>query len=152
MSAALKPIAPQNITSQNIETNTVGMQRRMECQNALTHLLEREPAILFASAATADGRSYAHANAATCEADAQRSAAVMSSLLGLIESFSKEALNSRALYSCIATEHGSIVIARIPSKAKAHALCVCADTTENLATIVRAALDTAALLAEKLDP
>ncbi|GAA4791684.1 hypothetical protein GCM10023307_16230 [Lysobacter hankyongensis] len=127
------------------------MQTRMECQSALASLLERTPAILFASVATVDGRSYAHANATTHSANAQRSAAIMSSLMGLIESFSKEALNSRALYNSIATEHGSIVMVRIPSRTQRHVLCVCADATENLAMTIRTALDTAALLAEKID-
>lgn len=146
MSAALK----SPVTEQMKET-VVSMQTRMECQSALASLLERTPAILFASVATVDGRSYAHANAATHNANAQRSAAIMSSLMGLIESFSKEALNSRALYNSIATEHGSIVMVRIPSRGKLHVLCVCADATENLAMTIRAALDTSTLLAEKID-
>lgn len=147
MSAVLKPLAPQNTRE-----TVVSMQTRMECQSALATLLERTPAVHFASVATVDGRSYAHANGPAHDANPQRSAAIMSSLMGLIESFSKEALNSRALYSSIATEHGSIVMVRIPSQAKAHTLCLCADATENLAMTIRAALDTAALLAAKLDP
>lgn len=146
MSAALKSLAPKN-TQETI----VSMQTRMECQSALATLLEHTPAVHFASVATVDGRSYAHANAPARDANPQRSAAIMSSLMGLIESFSKEALNSRALYSSIATEHGSIVMVRIPSQAKAHTLCLCADATENLAMTIRAALDTATLLAAKLD-
>lgn len=146
MSAALKSPSPEHT-----KETVVSMQTRMECQSALASLLERTPAILFASVATVDGRSYAHANAAAHSANAQRSAAIMSSLMGLIESFSKEALNSRTLYNNIATEHGSIVMVRIPSRTKHHVLCVCADATENLAMTIRSALDTAALLAEKID-
>ncbi len=129
----------------------INMQTRMSCQATLAGLLQRMPAILFASVATVDGRSYAHVNAAAHDTSAQRSAAIMSSLMGLIESFSREALNSRTLYNSIATEHGSIVIVRIPSKEKRHALCLCADSTENLAMTIRAALDTADVLAEKID-
>lgn len=146
MSAVLKSLAPKNT-----EETVVSMQTRMECQDVLATLLERTPAVHFASVATVDGRSYAHANAPAHDANPQRSAAIMSSLMGLIESFSKEALNSRALYSSIATEHGSIVMVRIPSQAKAHTLCLCADATENLGMTIRAALDTATLLAVKLD-
>ncbi|NOT86786.1 MAG: hypothetical protein HOP03_01225 [Lysobacter sp.] len=129
----------------------MSMPARMNCQNVLVALLERKPAVLFASMATVDGRSYAHANSTASKANAQRSAAIMSSLMGLIESFSRESLNSRALYNSIATEHGSIVMVRIPSKAKLHTLCVCADASENLAMTIRSALDTAALLAGEVD-
>lgn len=147
MSAVLKSLA-----TQDTKESLVSMDTTMECRNALANLLERTPAILFASVATVDGRSFAHANAPAHDANPQRSAAIMSSLMGLTESFSKEALNSRALYSSIATEHGSIVMVRIPSRQKAHTLCLCADATENLGMTIRAALDTAALLAAKLDP
>lgn len=105
----------------------------------------------FASVATVDGRSYAHSNAASHEANAQRTAAIMSSLMGLTESFSQESLGNKALYSSITTEFGSIVMVRIPSKAKLHTLCLCADATENLAMTIRCALDTAALMATKID-
>ena len=146
MSAALK-----SQVFQSPKEPIVDMQTRMECQNMLAALLERTPAIRFASMATVDGRSYAHSNAIAQEANAQRSAAIMSSLMALTESFSREALGSQAHYSSIATDYGSIVMVRVPSKAKLHTLCVCADATENLAMTIRCALDTAALLAAKID-
>lgn len=144
-------LALKSPTAAYAKEPVVSMQTRMECQNALAALLERMPAIRFASVATVDGRNYAHANAATQDTNAQRSAAIMSSLMGLIESFGREALNSRALYSSIATEHGNIAMVRVPSKAGMHTLCICADSTENLAMIIRTALDTATLVAAKLD-
>ena len=146
MSAALKVIEtsnPQDATAQ--------MQIRNECQQTLDALLARSPAIVFASLGTVDGRSFAHADAPGREANAARAAAIMSSLMGLIESFSRESLDSRALYNSIATEHGSIVLVRVPSKARHHTLCVCADASDILATTIRAALDTAAQLAVAID-
>lgn len=146
MAAVPKPQAPKSSTE-----TVVNMQTRMECQNALASLVQRTPSVVFASVATVDGRSYAHVNSPTHETSAQRAAAIMSSLMGLIESFSREALNSRALYNSTATEHGSIVMVRVPSREQKHTLCLCADSTENLAMTIRAALDTAASLAEKID-
>lgn len=127
------------------------MATRMACQDILVALLQRTHATLFASMATVDGRSYAHAGSSLTTASAQRTAAITSSLMGLIESFSKETLSSGALYNSIATDLGSIVIVRVPSRARLHTLCVCADNTANLAMTIRAALDTARKLAERID-
>jgi predicted regulator of Ras-like GTPase activity (Roadblock/LC7/MglB family) len=127
------------------------MLARMACQTTLAALLERTPAILFASVARVDGHSFAHANSEQRAADPQRCAAIMSSLMGLIESFGREALNSGTLYTSISTEHGSIVMVRIPSERRQHTLCVCADATENLAMTIRAARDTAQTLAQNID-
>lgn len=127
------------------------MVLRMACQDILAALLQRTDATLFASMATVDGRSYAHAGSSLTTTSAQRSAAITSSLMGLIESFSNEALGSSALYNSIATDKGSIVIVRVPSRARLHTLCVCADVSANLAMTIRAALDTAQKLAERLD-
>lgn len=124
---------------------------RRTCQTALSTLIEHSPAVQFASLATVDGRSFAHANAVTHEADPQRSAALMSSLLGLIESFSREALKSNTLYNITATEHGSIILVRVPSAGRMHTLCLCTDMSENVAMTLRTSLDTATLLAELID-
>ena len=124
---------------------------RRTCQTALSTLIEHSPAVQFASLATVDGRSFAHANAVTHEADPQRSAALMSSLLGLIESFSRETLKSNTLYNITATEHGSIILVRVPSAGRMHTLCLCTDMSENVAMTLRTSLDTATLLAELID-
>lgn len=131
--------------------SVAGSQARAECHAALQALIERTPALLFASVATVDGRSFTHANGKSQDTNPLRCAAIMSSLMGLIESFSRESLKSRALYNSISTEHGSIVIVRIPTQAKHHTLCLCSDASENLAMTIRAALDTASVLAEKID-
>ncbi len=123
----------------------------MECQIALECLVEQSPAIRFASLATVDGRSLAHANDIAHAPDPQRFAALMGSLLGLVESFSREALGSKPLYNSIATEHGSIVTVRLPTQAKLHALCICADESESLGMTIRTALDTADQLARLID-
>lgn len=129
----------------------IGTHARMECQTVLASIVQRSDAIRFASVALVDGRSFAHANSASHDADAQRSAALMSSLLGLVESFSREALGSKALYNSTATEHGSIVMVRVPTRAQMHTLCICADASDNLAMTIRTALDAAAQIALLLD-
>ncbi len=129
----------------------VNMHVRMECQSVLSTLIEKMPALQFASIATVDGRGFAHANGPAHDANPQRFAALMSSLLGLVESFSREALSSKTLYNSTVTEHGSYVLVRVPSQTKMHTLCLCADATENLAMTIRTALDTAAQLALAID-
>ena len=131
--------------------SATGTHAKMECQTVLASLVGKSPAIRFASVALVDGRSFAHANSASHDADPQRSAALMSSLLGLVESFSREALGSKALYNSTSTEHGSIVMVRVPTRAKMHTLCICADASDNLAMTIRTALDTAAQIALLID-
>lgn len=128
-----------------------GTHAKTQCQTLLASLVEKASALRFASVALVDGRSFAHANSASHDADPQRSAALMSSLLGLVESFSREALGSKALYNSTATEHGSIVIVRVPTETKMHTLCICADASDNLAMTIRTALDTATQLALLID-
>jgi hypothetical protein len=146
VSAALKVIEPSNP-----QDATALMQTRNDCLQTLEALITRSPATVFASLATVDGRSFAHADAPGRQANAARAAAIMSSLMGLIESFGRESLDSRTLYNSIATDHGSIVLVRVPSKARLHTLCVCADGSEILAMTIRAALDAAGQLAAKID-
>lgn len=133
------------------KTTSTSTHARMECQSVIASLVEKAPALRFASVALVDGRSFAHANSASHDADPQRSAALMSSLLGLVESFSREALGSKTLYNSTSTEHGSIVMVRVPTRAQMHTLCICADASDNLAMTIRTALDTAAQLALLID-
>ncbi len=133
-----------------VETETENTPQQIG-QNTLSSLLAADSSILFASACLVDGRSYAHAARESHPSDAHRTAAIMSSLMGLLESFARETLQSTALYTSLATEHGSIVIARVPSKRRMHALCVCSDNSSNLAMTIRSTLDTATKLSESID-
>ena len=142
---------PHDTTSDTLRDTAPDMTIRMACQDILSTLLQDAHATRFASLATVDGRSFAHASSSLSTTDAQRSAAITSSLMGLIESFSRESLDCGARYNSIATDKGSIVIVRVPSRARLHTLCVCADASANLAMTIRAALDTAQKLAERLD-
>lgn len=116
----------------------------------LHSLLDAAPGVLGAVMATVDGRAFAHGSREGHAVEAARIAAVASSLLALSESFSGEALRSRARYNTIATDRGTIVIVRVPSQARAHALCVWADSSENFAMTLRFSLDTAERLAAAL--
>lgn len=120
------------------------------CERELERLLEKHPSIFFITLASVDGRSYAHVNGAS-QSDPQRIAAMTSSLLGLSESYAREANASRCRYSVVAMENGSVVTVRIPTKSMRFALAIGATDMENLATILRAALDGAATLAKLLE-
>ncbi len=121
------------------------------CGNLLESMLRANPGTLAAVIGTADGRAFAHAAQPGQQVEAPRIAAVASSLLALSESFSGEALGSRAEYNSIATPRGTIVIVRVPTRARAHVLCLWADKSENFAMALRVALDCAAQTAALID-
>lgn len=121
------------------------------CRDVLATRLEANPGVLAAVVGTADGRAFAHANQPNQGIEAPRIAAIATSLLALSESFSKEALNSGTQYNSIATHHGTIVVVRVPTRVRAHVLCLWADQSENFAMTLRFALDGAAQLARLID-
>lgn len=121
------------------------------CIRALEATLASQPGVLAAVLGTADGRAFAHACRSGQRVEAPRIAAIATSLLALSESFSGEALRSRAEYNSIATPHGTIVVVRVPTEARAHVLCLWADQSENFAMTLRVALDTAAHVATLID-
>lgn len=123
---------------------------KLQCESELELLLKKHPSIFFISLASVDGRSFAHAQGNQAS-DPQRIAAMTSSLLGLSESYAREASRSTCRYSVVAMENGSVVTVRIPTKSLRFALAIGATDMENLATILRAALDGAATLAKLLE-
>lgn len=123
---------------------------RNECQAFLQDMARRMPWLRMASLSTADGRPYALATRDHA-ADANRVAAISSSLLALSESFSREVLRSPCGYSLISTSHGVIATVRVPSAKRLHALAVASDDSEMLAMILRNALDASSKLAAILD-
>lgn len=132
-------------------TATATSPTRMACNAALEALLADSPGVVAAVAGTADGRVYAQASQNGHDVQGARVAAVASSLLALSESFSSEALGSQAEYNSIATARGTIVIVRVPTRARAHVLCLWADKSENFAMTLRLALDGAGQLARLID-
>ena len=124
---------------------------QLACSNLLEAMLRNSPGTLAAVIGTADGRAFAHAGQPGHQVEAPRIAAIASSLLALSESFSGEALRSRAQYNSIATPHGTIVIVRVPTRTRAHVLCLWADKSENFAMALRVALDCAAQTAALID-
>lgn len=109
------------------------------------------PGLLGVVVGSADGRALAHAGGSDGTFQPARVAAVASSLLALSESFSRETLGSETQYSSIATSRGSIMLVRVPSKMRAHVLCLWADASHNLAMTLRAALDMASHVAHAID-
>lgn len=124
-------------------------------QDASRTLLESQlranPGVRAIVVGTADGRAFAHACQADQAVEAARISAIATSLLALSESFSREALRSQAQYNSIATEHGTIVVVRVPTRARAHMLCLWADQSDIFAMTLRLALDSAARLAILID-
>lgn len=119
------------------------------CEAELQRVLDKHRSVFFVNLASVDGRPYAHATASR-DTDRQRISALTSSLLGLSESYAREAAGGRCRYTAVAMEEGTVVTVRVPTRSLRFALSVGADDSENLATVLRAALDTAASLARLL--
>lgn len=121
------------------------------CRAVLHRRLAAAPGVRAAVMATVDGRAFAHAQADGQDLDAARAGAIASSLLALAEAFSRETLRGHVQYNSIATDRGTIVVVRVPSRARTYALSVWADRSELFAVTLRFALDTAAQLAATID-
>lgn len=121
------------------------------CRAVLERRLATAPGVRAAVMATVDGRAFAQAQSAGQELNGARAGAIASSLLALAEAFSRETLRGQVQYNSIATERGTIVVVRVPSRVSTHALSVWADNSENFAMTLRFALDTAAQLAGTID-
>lgn len=119
------------------------------CEAELQRVLDKHRSVFFVNLASVDGRPYAHAMVSR-SADRQRISALTSSLLGLSESYAKEVAGGRCRYTALAMEEGTVVTVRVPTRSLRFALSVGADDSENLATVLRAALDTASSLARLL--
>ncbi|MGB4343133.1 MAG: roadblock/LC7 domain-containing protein [Moraxellaceae bacterium] len=119
------------------------------CEAELQRVLVKHRSVFFVNLASVDGRPYAHATASRA-ADRQRISALTSSLLGLSESYAKEVAGGRCRYTALAMDEGTVVTVRVPTRSLRFALSVGADDSENLATVLRAALDTATNLARLL--
>ncbi|MDP2226438.1 MAG: roadblock/LC7 domain-containing protein [Moraxellaceae bacterium] len=134
----------------NTISSSANAKPKDQCERELEQILAKHPAIFFISLASVDGRSFAHVQGGQ-PSDAGRIAAMTSSLLGLSESYAREASASRCRYSVVAMESGSVVTVRIPTKSLRFALAIGANDSENIATILRAALDGASALSKLLD-
>ena len=119
--------------------NAMEVLRSMVCAD-LGALLQRAPALRFACVGTADGRSFAYTDR-NGSAGGERIAAMTSSMLALGESFAKDALRGFCEYSIVATPVGAIVVVRVPHRGRGYVLSVGSDSTEVLASTLRAALD-----------
>jgi predicted regulator of Ras-like GTPase activity (Roadblock/LC7/MglB family) len=123
---------------------------RASAKSSLKSLLERSPALRFACLGTADGRTFAHA-AIEGVTGPERIAAMTSSILALSESFAKDALRGNCNYSVVSTQHGSIIVVRVPVTRGSFMLSVGSDGSELVALTLRAALDEAERLVAILD-
>lgn len=121
-----------------------------ECTAQLEKLIATSALEGFASLSTVDGRVFAH-TATASNIQGSRVSALTSSILALCESLSKEVLLGPCDYSAISSVKGSVVLVRVPTAHQNFILSVGADSTENIAMVLRKTLDAAQLLGETLD-
>ena len=134
----------------NFPTTMTSDEARVTCQSLLKNFVARVPSISFACLGTVDGRSFAYSGA-NPDISAQRFSAMTCSLLALSESFSREGLRSNCTHMTVSTEHGTIVVVRVPSRTRAYALSVGADSSDVLAMVLRKTLDAATAIANIVD-
>lgn len=120
------------------------------CMTELESLLQKSPAIRFACLSLTDGRPFAFVGAADAKL-APRVAALTASFLGLSESFAKESQNGRCAYTTISTDNGTLIVVKVVASARGMALSISSDRSENLAMVLRRTLDTAELIARRID-
>lgn len=125
------------------------LQRRV-LELRLQRLLRKGSDLRFACLGTVDGRMWAFASQQDGSAP-QRLSAITSSLLGLCETFAREAQLDRCLYNLIAAEDGVLVTVRVPCASRRFALSLAAGPGETVAMALRLALDGAKELAGLLD-
>ena len=117
-------------------------QARTACQSRLERFRQEVASTVFACLGTVDGRAFAFASSQHDDDKmAQRMSAISCSLLALSESFSRESLRSNCTHAFAATEHGNIIVIRIPCRSRAYVLSVGADNSDIQAAILRRALD-----------
>ncbi len=134
----------------NIATLNDFSAQRADCEAQLQALAQRTASVTFACLGTVDGRLWASV-IPSGTSEPQGLAAMTSSLLGLCESFAREAMRSRCLYNILSTDHGVVVTVRVPCQSRRFVLSVGTDSAETVAMALRQALDTAQTLAERLD-
>lgn len=122
---------------------------RAHAQALLEDVLKRSGSLRFACFGTADGRLFAAASA-EAHSTGERVAAMTSSLLALSESFAKDALRSTCTHSVVSTQHGAIVVVRVPHAGRGYMLSLGSDGSEVMALTLRTALDAADRLAHVL--
>jgi predicted regulator of Ras-like GTPase activity (Roadblock/LC7/MglB family) len=120
------------------------------CQRLLDSVAEEVSELTLASLTALDGRTRAHTSRHD-SLDAQRIAAVTSSLLALSESVTKETSVGGCQHSTITAEHGYIVVVRVPAGTDNLALAVGADQSAQLSLALRLTLDIAGGLASIVD-
>lgn len=123
---------------------------RTACTSRLSALCSLSIAVVFASISTVDGRAFAHVTHENTIVGS-RISALTSSLLALCHSLSKEGLLGQCEYGSISSNGGSIVLVRVPTAHRMFTLSIGADSTENIATVLRNTLDLAHSLREILD-
>jgi predicted regulator of Ras-like GTPase activity (Roadblock/LC7/MglB family) len=120
------------------------MQVRSKCATELEHLCRSLPDAKAAAVSTGDGRAFSAQFAE--RGDDARTSALISSLLALCETVSKELNAGHCKSVVIAAEQMNIVVVRIGDTRAQFVLALAVDQATLLAIVLRSAID----LAERL--
>lgn len=117
--------------------------------HALHDLHQRIPAAMGCVVATVDGRLVSHI--VDNDADPQRIAAMIGSMVALGETIGKEVRIDRSQYVVVNASNGTLLAQRIPSERELFVLATLARPTTNLGIVLHETRTTAARVATQLD-
>lgn len=115
----------------------------------LRDLHDRIPAALGCVIATVDGRLVAHI--VDNEADPQRIAAMIGSMVALGETIGKEVRIDRSQYVVVNASNGTLLAQRIPSVRELFVLATLARPTTNLGMLLHETRTTATRVGQSVD-
>lgn len=115
----------------------------------LHDLHQRIPAAMGCVVATVDGRLVSHI--VDNDADPQRIAAMIGSMVALGETIGKEVRIDRSQYVVVNASNGTLLAQRIPSERELFVLATLARPTTNLGIVLHETRTTAARVATQLD-
>lgn len=115
----------------------------------LHELHQRIPAAMGCVVATVDGRLVSHI--VDNDADPQRIAAMIGSMVALGETIGKEVRIDRSQYVVVNASNGTLLAQRIPSERELFVLATLARPTTNLGIVLHETRTTAARVATQLD-
>ncbi|MBB5207799.1 roadblock/LC7 domain-containing protein [Chiayiivirga flava] len=117
--------------------------------HALHDLHQRIPAAMGCVVATVDGRLVSHI--VDNDADPQRIAAMIGSMVALGETIGKEVRIDRSQYVVVNASNGTLLAQRIPSERELFVLATLARPTTNLGIVLHETRTTAAHVAMQID-
>lgn len=130
-------------------SRTLPQLLRTTIDEAVKNLHQRIPAVIGCVIATVDGRLVSHV--VDNEADPQRIAAMIGSMVALGESIGREVRIDRSQYVVVNAINGTLLAQRVPSRRELFVVSTLARPTTNLGILLHETRKTAAEIGAAVD-